>query len=85
MGFWPEIGRCSWVVGSVTFDTIYVEHRLPHRMSLRFELDNAGSRPLKITRDVFSGPRNVAPLEFVDFQDHKFGLEFYTRLRMDFG
>ena len=73
----------SYKIG--TFDTIYVEHRLPHRMSLRFELDNAGSRPLKITRDVFAGPRNVAPLDFVDFQDHKFGLEFYTRLRMDFG
>ena len=54
-------------------------------MSLRFELDNAGRRPLKITREVFDGPRNIDPLDFVDFQDHKFGFEYYTRLRMDFG
>ena len=70
----------SYKIG--TFDTVYVERRLPHNMSLRFELDNAGRRPLKIARDVYDGPRNIDPLDFVDFQDHKFGFEYYTRLRV---
>ena len=73
----------SYKIG--TFDTVYVERHLPHHMSLRFELDNAGRRPFKLTRDVYGGPRNIDPLEFVDFQDHKFGFEYYTRLRIDFG
>ena len=68
-----------------TFDVVYVERRLPHRMSLRFELDNAGRRPFQLTRQVYDGPRNVDPLDFIDFQDHKFGFEYYTRLRVDFG
>ncbi|HEY3813420.1 MAG TPA: TonB-dependent receptor [Caulobacteraceae bacterium] len=68
-----------------TYDTVYLERRLPRHMALRFELDNAGSRPLDLTRQVYGGLRNVDPLLFTDYQQHKFGLEFYTRLRVDFG
>ncbi|HWE47479.1 MAG TPA: TonB-dependent receptor [Caulobacteraceae bacterium] len=73
----------SYRVG--TYDTVYVERRLPHSMSLRFELDNAGSRPLDFTRQVYDGLRNIDPLLFTDSQQHKFGLELYTRLRVNFG
>jgi hypothetical protein len=73
----------SYRIGA--YDTVYVERRLPRHMSLRFELDNAGSRPLQIARQVYNGPRNTSTLDYTDFQDRKFGLEFYTRLRINFG
>ncbi len=68
-----------------TFDTVYIEYKPKPDLALRFELDNAGRRPFDVTRRVYSGPRNTDPLEFIDHQEHNFGLEFYTRIRKTFG
>jgi outer membrane receptor protein involved in Fe transport len=68
-----------------TFNSVFIEYKPQHDLALRFELDNAGRRPFDITRRVFDGPRNTAPLDFTDFQDHNFGLELYMRVRKTFG
>jgi hypothetical protein len=71
---------------NVTWDTIWAEWKQRADISWRFEIDNLGRRPFKVSREVFDGLRTpTAVPEFTDFQVHKFGAEFLIRLAKTFG
>jgi len=67
------------------WDTVFVEYKPRPDLSLRMELDNANRGAYSITRQVYDGPRSLDPLDFTDFQEHRFGLVSYIRIRKTFG
>jgi hypothetical protein len=66
-------------------NSLFVAYQARPDLNLHFELDNFGRRPLKLIRDVFAGPRDRAPLALVDYQDRRYGLALFFRIRKTFG
>lgn len=54
-------------------------------LSIRFEVRNATSRGFRNTRQVFTGPRDANPLQFIDDRDVQFGPMYYVRIRKALG
>ena len=67
-----------------TIATVVIEYKLKPDLNIHFELDTEPGH-YQITRQVFAGPRNADPVQFIDFQDHKFGPVFFARMRKTFG
>ena len=65
------------------FTDVFVEYKPRRDLALRFEFDSAFD--YRITRQVFGGPRNLAPLTLTDLQDHRFGPNLFFRIRKTFG
>ncbi|THD74560.1 MAG: TonB-dependent receptor [Phenylobacterium sp.] len=67
-----------------TVATLFVDYKPSADLDLRVTLDT--NRGLyQIERQVYGGPRNLAPLQFIDVQDRRFGPVLFTRLRKTFG
>jgi outer membrane receptor protein involved in Fe transport len=60
--------------------TVYVVYKPTPDLSLKYSLDT-GVLTFKTAREVFGGPRNNNPLQFIDAQEHRFGLLSYFELR----
>ena len=66
--------------------TLWAEYKPEPGTGIRFMIDNASRRAFEVTRIVYAGPRNTHPIpQVIDFQEHKFGMEFYLRYRRSFG
>ncbi len=68
-----------------TWNVFFIEYKPRDTFSLRFELDNAGRRPVDATRKVFPVLRNAKQPFSIDFQERNFGLGYYVRFRKSFG
>ena len=58
---------------------VFAEYR--PRPDLIFRVQLLARSRYDATRDVFPGPRSIDPLQFVDFQDRRFGPTLFLRLR----
>ena len=67
-----------------TVATVFVQYQPQPDLSLLFTLDTT-RRSLESTRQIFAGTRGIDPLTLIDFQDRKFGVISYIRLRKTFG
>jgi hypothetical protein len=65
--------------------TLFFEYKPTPSLSFRAELDNAGARGYKLSRQVFNGPRNTSGVAFTDVRDLEFGRILYFRVRKTFG
>ena len=65
------------------FTDVFVEYKPKRDLALRFEFDSAFD--YRVTRQVFGGPRNLAPLSFTDLQARRFGPNLFFRVRKTFG
>jgi outer membrane receptor protein involved in Fe transport len=63
----------------------FIEKRFPQGWTLRAELPNVFGRGIRFTREQFTGPRNTAPLAYVEDRDLDFGQMFWFRIRKTFG
>ena len=66
-------------------DIVYVVYDPRPGLNIRVDIDNFGRRPLKLIRDVYAGPRDRAPLSLVDYQDRRYGMALFVRIRQTFG
>jgi len=66
------------------YASVFVVYKPRPDLSLQYSLDT-GRQAFEITRQVFGGPRNTNPLQFIDVQEHKFGLLQYFEIRKTFG
>lgn len=64
---------------------LFVEWKPAPGWTFRGEWDDPTRRPVRFTRDVYSGPRSTGPLLFVDEQTHRFGQELFFQVRRTFG
>ncbi len=65
--------------------TPFIEWKPRPDLQIHFEVENLGARGLRDTRKVYTGPRNIAPVAFIDDRDDQFGQIFYLRIRKYFG
>ncbi len=63
--------------------TVFVEYKPQSDLSLRFTIDT-NRQIYDLTRQAFTGPRNVDPLQLVDFRGHRLGVISYFRIRKTF-
>lgn len=63
---------------------IFGEWKAQHDLSLRVELQSLARDTTRV-RDVWSGPRNTAPLQYRDFRDLQYDGAIQFRLRKTFG
>lgn len=63
----------------------WIERRFQPDLSVRFEVANATSRGIRISRKVWAGPRGASPLLHTDDRDLTFGRMYYLRVRKTFG
>jgi len=63
----------------------YIEWKPRPDLQIHLEIQNAGARGLRDTRKVYAGPRNIAPVAFIDDRDQQFGQMIYLRVRKYFG
>ena len=67
-----------------TYATVFIDYKPRPDLSLHFSVDT-NRQSLDITRQVFGGPRNIDSLQFTDFQNRKFGVISFIRIRKTFG
>ena len=65
--------------------TPFIEWKPRPDLQIHFEIENLGARGLRDTRKVYDGPRNLAPVAFIDDRDAQFGQILYLRIRKYFG
>jgi outer membrane receptor protein involved in Fe transport len=65
--------------------TPFIEWKPRPDLQIHFEIQNLGARGLRNTRKVYAGPRNLAPVAFIDDRDDQFGQILYLRVRKYFG
>ena len=65
--------------------SVFLEYTPRPDIAVRFEEDDFNRGSYYFTRQVFDGPRNLDPLDFTDYQEHRFGLISYFRIRKTFG
>lgn len=65
--------------------TPFVEYKPRADLTVRLNVENAGGRGVTHSRFIFTGPRNVAPLDFADIRTLHSGRGLYLRLRKTFG
>ncbi|MFZ5718896.1 MAG: TonB-dependent receptor plug domain-containing protein [Pseudomonadota bacterium] len=68
-----------------TWVSVFAEWKPKPDIHIRAELANIGERGLRDTFTVYNGPRDVAPLRFVDDRDRQFGRMLFLRVRKTFG
>ena len=68
-----------------TWVSVFIEYKPRPDTSLRVELQNAGGRGIEFIRNVYTGPRNVSPLDFTDTRDTSYGRMIYVRFRKTWG
>jgi outer membrane receptor protein involved in Fe transport len=66
-----------------TVNTVYVEWRPRPDLTIHAGVDT-GVQIQDVTRQVYGGARSVAPLEFTDVREHRFGLLSTLRIRKTF-
>ncbi|MBL8774230.1 MAG: TonB-dependent receptor [Phenylobacterium sp.] len=64
---------------------LYTDIRLRPDLSLRIEANGINMRAAKRIREVYTGPRSVAPLRFTDVRDLEWGGNLLIRLRKTIG
>ncbi len=64
--------------------TVFIDYRARPDLTLRFSAETLLDR-YRFERQVFAGPRDRSPLQFIDVQDRHFGHVFFLRLRKTFG
>jgi hypothetical protein len=64
--------------------TVFVDYKPLPDLSLHFSVDT-NRMSLETTRQIFGGPRGIDPLQSIDFQDRKFGVISFIRIRKTFG
>jgi outer membrane receptor protein involved in Fe transport len=64
-------------------DTVFLEYKPEPDLTLRVQSD-LQQVLTDAKRDVFAGPRNTNPLQFIDIQKHHFGTILFFRLRKTF-
>lgn len=64
---------------------LYAEWKPQPDLSIRTELANLTERGQRNTRNVFTGPRDISALAFIDDRDIQFGRMVYVRVRKTFG
>ena len=64
---------------------VFAEHKPRPDLILRLEAQGATQRNVKRIREVYRGPRNTAPLDFIDIRDLEWGGSVYLRIRKTFG
>ena len=67
-----------------SWNSLFVVYKARPDLTIRAELDNITARSYRITRQVFDGPRDAFPLDFVDFQQRRWGLQSCLRVRKTF-
>jgi len=84
--FYDRLFRFSEVDANRTSieGTVYVEYKVLPDLSLRVAVDT-NDVFYDATRQVFSGPRNIDPLQFTDLRHHDFGPVTFFRIRKTFG
>jgi outer membrane receptor protein involved in Fe transport len=73
------------VVKLKTYVIVFAEYRPRQDVSVRFEVQNATSRGLRLTRYGYSPTRTVGATPDVDDRDLQFGRMYYVRFRKTFG
>ena len=68
-----------------TYVTLFGEWKPRADLLVRVEIQNLTERGFRHTRQVYAGPRNTSPLDFVDDRDIQVGRMFYVRVRKSFG
>jgi hypothetical protein len=63
----------------------FIEWKPRPDLQLHLEIQNLGERGFRDTRKVYAGPRNTAPVAFIDDRDQQFGQIIYVRIRKYFG
>ncbi len=67
-----------------TFNLVFFEYKPRRDLTAHFEIANTSRRAYRNMREVFSGPRDIAPPAFTDLQSHTFGTFFFARIRKTF-
>ncbi|WP_340645165.1 TonB-dependent receptor [Phenylobacterium sp.] len=67
-----------------TFVILFAEWKPKADLTVRAELNNATERGFRHTATVYAGPRNTAPVKYVDDSDIQFGRGLYVRVRKTF-
>ena len=65
------------------YASVYVVYKPTPDLSLQYSLET-NRHSFEITRQLFGSPRNINSLQFVDVQEHKFGLLSYFEIRKAF-
>lgn len=67
-----------------TFVILFAEWKPKPDLTVRAELNNATERGFRHTATAYAGPRNTAPVKYVDDSDIQFGRGLYIRVRKTF-
>src|SRR5205085_9149146 len=67
------------------YQIVFAEYRPRKDINIRFEIQNATSRGLRLTRYSFSPTRAAGGVPDVDDRDLQFGRLYYVRIRKTFG
>ena len=67
-----------------TWNSVFVVYKARPDLTFRFEVDNLTRRPYTLTRQVFGGPRDISPLDFIDVQERHWGFQSYFHVRKTF-
>ena len=68
-----------------TWNSVFLVYKARPDLTFRFEVDNLTRRPYTLTRQVFAGPRDISPLDFIDVQEHRhWGFQSYFHVRKTF-
>ena len=87
-GGWRETSYRFNAVSSVklkTYVILFAEYRPRPDLNVRFEVQNAASRGLRLTRYGYCPTRTVGAVPNVDDRDLQFGRMYYVRIRKTFG
>jgi hypothetical protein len=68
-----------------TWNALFVVYKARPDLTIRAELDNVSARTYTVSRQVFDGPRDAFPLDFIDVQQRRWGLLSFLRIRKTFG
>ncbi len=68
-----------------TYAVLFAQYRLKPSLTLRCELQNLGGRSFRHVREVYDGPRNTSPLDYIDIRDLHGSRGFYLKIRKTFG
>jgi hypothetical protein len=64
---------------------LYLDWKPRKDLVVHLELQNATARGVTRIREVYSGPRDLAPLSYTDVRDLDFNRMFFVRIRKSIG
>jgi outer membrane receptor protein involved in Fe transport len=68
-----------------TYAVLFAEYRPKSDLTVRFEVQNLGGRSFRHVREVYDGPRDSNPPDYIDIRDLHGSRGFYLRIRETFG